>query len=85
MQHVYDHMESAGRCLGQLRQTPTDVADLFGYVCSDVGDVPHGHEGVKAGALLSLLDVRLVGEAEVMSDGCQEHLQTDDEVLRRPY
>lgn len=48
----------------------TDIADLFGDVCPDVRDVPHGHEGVEAGALLSLLDVRLVGKAVVVGDGC---------------
>ena len=44
----------------------TDVAHLFGDVSPDVGDVPHGHEGVEAGALLRLLDVGLVGETVVV-------------------
>lgn len=64
------------------QEAPTDVADLFGNVRSDVGDVPHGHERVEAGHLLGLLDVRLVREAEVMGDGCQEHLHADDKILR---
>lgn len=62
---------------------PTDIADLFGNVSSDVGDVPHGHEWVKAGHFLCLLDVRLVREAKVMSDGCQKHLHADNKILRR--
>lgn len=65
------------------QEAPTDVADLFGNVRSDVGDVPHGPERVEAGHLFGLLDVRLVREAEVMGDGCQEHLHADDEILRR--
>lgn len=61
---------------------PTDVADLFRNVGPDVGDVPHRHEGVEAGNLLGLLNVRLVREAEVVGDGRQKHLHADDEVLR---
>ncbi len=64
------------------QEAPTNIADLFRNVCSHIRDVPHGHERVKARALLSLLDVRLVGEAEVMSNGCQKHLHTDDKILR---
>lgn len=60
----------------------TNIANLFRNVCSDIRDVPHRHERVKARALLSLLDVRLVGEAEVMGNGCQKHLHTYDEILK---
>lgn len=63
------------------REAPTDVADLFGNVCSDVRDVPHCHEGIEAGNLLCLLDVRLVRKAEVVGDGRQKHLHTDDKIL----
>lgn len=59
----------------------TDIADLLRDVSPDVRDVPHGQEGVEAGSLLSLLDVGLVGEAEVVGDGRQEHFHTDNEVL----
>lgn len=65
------------------QEARTNVADLFGNVRSDVGDVPHGHERVEAGHLLGLLDIRLVREAEVMGDGCQKHLHADDKILRR--
>lgn len=64
------------------RREPTNIADLFRNVCPDIRDVPHCHERVKARNLLSLLDVRLVCEAEVMGNGCQKHLHTDDEILR---
>lgn len=60
----------------------TNIADLFRNVCSDIRDIPHCHERVKTGALLSFLDVRLVGEAEVMGNGCQKHLHTYDEILK---
>lgn len=63
------------------REAPTDVADLFRNVCPDVRDVPHRHEGVEAGNLLGLLDVRLVREAEVVGDGRQKHLHADDKIL----
>lgn len=64
------------------QEAPTNIADLFRNVCSDIRDVPHCHERVKARNLLSLLNVRLVCEAEVMGNGCQKHLHTDDEILR---
>lgn len=69
------------QCLSS--EAPTNIADLFGNVRSDIRDVPHCHERVKAGTLLSLLDVRLVGEADVVGDGCQKHIHADDKILRK--
>lgn len=36
------------------------MADLLRDICSDVGEIPHGQEAVKAGPLLCFLD----GEVE---------------------
>ena len=58
------------------------MSDVIDYVSADIRYVPHWEEWLEPARITSgIVNVRFVGEGEVMSDGCNQHLNTDAEVL----
>ena len=64
--------------------TLTHSAYMFHDIVPDVRDIPHRHEGRTAvGAPQRGVHIRLMREREIMSYGCQKHLHTDTEILKK--
>lgn len=60
----------------------TNDLDMFDDIISHVRHIPHHQEGGKAVDIFIVTpDVRFVREREIVSNGGQEHLYTDQEIL----
>lgn len=60
----------------------TNDLDMFDDIISHVGHIPHHQEwGEAVDIFIVTPDVGFVREWEIVSNGCQEHLYTDQEIL----